>query len=267
LHGTYALNPKVLGGKSFIEDLFNKFIFAKVLKKCDAIVGGTTEIIEYASKYSSSSSKFRLIPNGVLTNNYLSNLIKKADFREKFYLDKHKLVVLYVGRFDESKGALEFARAAKMLLNAMPNVFQVLMVGEGHLETEIRKITQGLDGMQIKEWQPATTIHEFYIASDFYVLSSKFEGLPLSIIEAMNANLHIVYSDVGGVNDILKGYKKKSILKNSTPEEIFEVLSEKSNDKSLTDIHQPSMVYAQSYDWANIAAEMELLYKELIFFR
>ncbi|HEU5120245.1 MAG TPA: glycosyltransferase family 4 protein, partial [Candidatus Nitrosocosmicus sp.] len=33
LHGTYALNPTKLGGQSSIEDLFNKYIFRRVLRK------------------------------------------------------------------------------------------------------------------------------------------------------------------------------------------------------------------------------------------
>lgn len=43
-------------------------------------------------------------------------------------------------------------------------------------------------------------------------ITTNIEGLPLTIIEAMTANFHIVYSNVEGVRDILQGYSKKSML-------------------------------------------------------
>lgn len=264
LHGTYALNPKKVGGKSYLENLFNKIIFKNILAKSDVVIGGTSEIIEYAKRYSSSIIKFKLVSNGVNVQNYRPNLMKKSQYRNKHNLCQDKLVVLFVGRFDESKGALEFANAAKMLLQKHPDKFQVLMVGEGSLEAEIKKVTMGVNGIQVLEWQPSDLIHEAYIASDIFVLPSKFEGLPLSIIEAMNANLYIVYSNVGGVNDILQGYAKKKILVNPIHEEIYKILVENYRDKSITEVHQPSIIYAQSFDWLMIAKEVADLYRELI---
>ena len=77
LHGTYALNPKTLGGKSFLEDLFNRYIFRNILAKCNVVVGGTKQIIDYAKKYSTPYNKFKIVPNGVNTHNYIPNLRKK----------------------------------------------------------------------------------------------------------------------------------------------------------------------------------------------
>ena len=94
------------------------------------------------------------------------------------------------------------------------------MVGQGKLENKIRSVVQGLKGIQILDWQPAESIHEIYIAADLFILPSKFEALPLTILEAMAADLHIIYSNVGGVNDILQGYTKKNMLKSIAPEEI-----------------------------------------------
>ena len=220
LHGTYALNPKKLGGKSMIEDLFNKYIFKNILLKSNFVIGGTNQIIEYARKYSSSYNKFRIIPSGVDSNKFRTNLNRKKEYREKFKIGQTKIVLLFVGRFDESKGALNFARAAELLLRNHENKFEVIMVGQGKLENEIRSIAQGVKGIQILDWQPAENIHEIYIAADLFILPSKFEALPLTILEAMAADLHIIYSNVGGVNDILQGYTKKNMLKSIAPEEI-----------------------------------------------
>ena len=212
VHGTYALNPTKLGGKSAIEDLFNKHIFKNILLKSNFVIGGTNQIIEYARKYSSSHNKFRIIPNGVDSYKFRTNIDRKKEYREKFKISQTKIVLLFVGRFDESKGALNFAKAANLLLRNHENKFEAIMVGRGKLENEIRSMAEGVESLKILDWQPAENIHEIYIAADAFILPSKFEALPLTILEAMAANLHIIYSNVGGVHDILQGYFKKSSL-------------------------------------------------------
>jgi glycosyltransferase involved in cell wall biosynthesis len=44
-------------------------------------------------------------------------------------------------------------------------------------------------------------VPELLAQSDIFVLSSHWEGLPISIIEAMRAGLPVVASDVGGVSE------------------------------------------------------------------
>ena len=170
-----------------------------------------------------------------------------------------------MGRFDESKGALDFAKAVKLFLNQYDNKCEVIMVGKGELEPQIRACLKGVDNVKIMEWQSADRIPEIYIASDIYVLPSKFEGLPLTIAEAMIANLHIVYSNVGGVRDILEGYSKKTMLTHATPDDISETLAEICRDDIVSDIDVVSSNYAQTFDWSNIAGDLSLIYKELKF--
>ena len=99
LHGTYALNPKKLGGKSMIEDLFNKYLFKKILLKSNFVTGGTNQIIEYARKYSSSYNKFRIIPGGVDSNKFRTNLNRKKEYREKFKI-RSKLRLFFFSSVD-----------------------------------------------------------------------------------------------------------------------------------------------------------------------
>ena len=44
-------------------------------------------------------------------------------------------------------------------------------------------------------------MQEFLNQADIFILISKYEGFPLTILEAMRASLPIIASDVGGVNE------------------------------------------------------------------
>ncbi len=260
LHGTYALNPLKLGGKSWLEDLFNALVFKNILSKSNVVIGGTNQIIEHAKKYSKSRNVFKIIPNGVDINRFKNNLFRKKEYREKFGIPEDKIALLFVGRFDESKGALNFAKAAKLLLEQYANKFEIVMVGEGKLRSEIKSLVKGLNSINIYEWQPPEIIHEIYIASDVYVLPSNFEGLPLTILEAMAANLYIVYSNVGGVQEILQSYPRKMLLNNTTPEVISQTcISLYSESKYL---NEDRFKNHSKFDWKNIAREINSVYLE-----
>jgi glycosyltransferase involved in cell wall biosynthesis len=264
LHGMYALNPNVLGGKSYIEELFNKIIFKNVLSKVTVVIGGTKQIIDYAKRYGPLSNKYIVLPSGVDLARYKPNIGKKFEYRKKYNLKNNRIVVLFVGRFEEVKGIAEFANAAKTLSNQYPNTFEIVIVGEGSLESTVKSITKGLDNIHILQWQPNNTIHEIYIASDIFILPSKFEALPLTIIEAMNAHLHIIYTKVGGVEDILEYYSKKTLLSKVTSEELCNSLIKTVKKELHLVSSYDSYLYAEKFNWENIAMELNIIYKNLV---
>ncbi len=261
LHGMYALNPKVLGGKSKVEDYFNKFIFKKYISKTKTVIGLTDQITNYAKLYGNNTLKYFTIPNGVNTSIFQDNLKRKSTYREKFHLCQNSLVLLFVGRFEQVKGIIEFANAAKNIIKN--EKVEIIIVGAGSLESQVRSIVNGNSRIHLLSWQPYEKIHELYIASDIFVIPSRFEALPLTMIEAMNAGLHIVYTPVGGMPDILMGYTPKTLLNKVSTEEIQNVLADLVSNFSLTGLEE-SLTYAKQFDWKKIALQTSKVYSECI---
>ena len=261
MHGMYALNPNVQGGRTLIEDIFNQTILRLFLNKLDNIIALTRTIAKYAEKY--TKTPISIIPNGIDIDKYLLNLNRKFEYREKYNLPQDNIIVLFSGRLTYVKGILEFISAIKMLLKERKDIY-FLIVGSGPLESKVKKMLLRIRNTRMMSWTPPELIHELYIASDIYVLPSKWEALPITILEAMVANLVIVATKVGGVPDVLEPYHKKILIANSNPKEIkkgilkaLELVQEKRHMESIID-------YIRQFDWSEVARKVIEVYNCVI---
>jgi len=264
IHGMYSLAPRDSPGKTF-EEIFNKTIFRSVLRNTSAVIGLTPIIAEYAKKYAEHSKPCYSIPNGVDVELYLNGLRKKSVYRSKLGLPQDKNVIVFSGRFALVKGILEMVEASRHILREREDVF-FLFVGNGPLEGYVRESFKGLQNMKIIEWMPSDVIHEVYIASDILVMPSKWEALPITLLEAMAAQLHIIATPVGGVPEVLVGYPYKTYIRGFSSESIADAIKETLNKASVEDTKiekQKAIAYVKKFDWAYVTSRVESVYTAL----
>ena len=107
------------------------------------------------------------------------------------------------------------------------------LVGDGDLRLEIEQLVAQLQlneavifhGMQ-------SDVHPYLQSADVFVLSSSYEGMPMTIIEAMGTGLPIVASAVGGIPDMIRD-GQSSLLVQPEPEEIANAILMMLRDASL----------------------------------
>lgn len=106
--------------------------------------------------------------------------------------------IVMVGRFAEQKDHL-------LLLHALRHVqgaWELRLVGDGPTKQKIEAETQKLCLTNRVHFLGARSdVPEILAASQIFVLASFYEGLPLSVLEAMRAGLPTVVTDVGGIRD------------------------------------------------------------------
>lgn len=260
LHGLYALNPYAEKGKTLIEEIFNQTIFRKLLERNSAIIVLTPSMASYVMHYTRKRKIFA-IPNGINTSNFLDNLKRKKEYREKYSLPKDKIIVLFRGRFTHVKGILDFLPVAKSLSTTRKDLY-FLIVGDGYLREHVINTFQNARNVKIMSWTPEETIHELYIASDIFTLPSKWEALPITILEAMAANLVIVSTSVGGVPEILKPYRKKIFIKKSSPKEIQKSIEDATKLISIKP-NGAELNYIRQFDWPKIAKKVQKVYRKV----
>ena len=252
VHGVYALNPYRVGGKTVIEEIFNQTFLRLFLSKIDGIIALTRTIARYISHY--TRKPIFIIPNGINANIFRENLDRKMEYRKSYGLPEDKKVILFRGRFNHVKGIIEYSKAATILSRLRSDVY-FLAVGDGPLKPLITKIFERYINGRVISWTPYERIHELYIASDVYVLPSKWEAFGITLLESMAANLVIVATNVGGIPDVLDRYPKKVLI---YPPITKSVLHGIINALKMTDeqYQQKSQDILRRYYWENITRKV-----------
>lgn len=123
--------------------------------------------------------------------------------RESLGIERHAHVVSTVGRLTAIKQHHLFLEAARSIANGDPAAM-FLIAGDGELRAALEATARdfGLaDRVRFLGWRrDLTTI---YGASDVFLLTSRNEGTPVALIEALAAGIPGVSTDVGGVRDVL----------------------------------------------------------------
>jgi glycosyltransferase involved in cell wall biosynthesis len=119
--------------------------------------------------------------------------------RRDLRLPDDAVVALSVANLRREKDYPNLLRAARLALAQEPRL-HVLAVGQGQLEAEVRALHRELRlGDRCRLLGYRTDVKDLMAAADLFVLASAFEGLPVSIMEAMASGLPVVATAVGGV--------------------------------------------------------------------
>jgi glycosyltransferase involved in cell wall biosynthesis len=110
--------------------------------------------------------------------------------------DNAPLRLIYLGRIiEEQKRVSRLAELAKLLQRRrVPVEFSI--VGEGPQRGELRRALEGCDFVRLLDPVPYKQVPRLLQDFDIFVLLSDFEGLPLSLLEAMGAGVVPVVSDL-----------------------------------------------------------------------
>ena len=139
--------------------------------------------------------------------------------------------IVTVGRLAAPKDALTLVRALAAL---GPLPFRALLVGDGPdrtaVEAEIRSL--GL-GDRVEPAGSRADVPALLAGADVFVLSSRSEGAPFSILEAMAAGLPVVATDVGGVRELVADGETGLLVPAEDPARLAEALRSLLADPAL----------------------------------
>lgn len=150
-----------------------------------------------------------LTSKGAFNQNNLTTVYNGIDLSKfKSFKTKKKneeIMILSVGRFNEQKDYPNLFKAIKILKdNNLIEKVKFYIAGDGELRPYLEKTIEDLGiNNNIVLLGKRSDIPELLNQSDYFVLSSRHEGLPTVVIEAMACETFVVATDCGGSAEIL----------------------------------------------------------------
>ena len=139
--------------------------------------------------------KVDTIFNGI----YLDKYIPKRD-----YTIEENIVILNIARFAQQKNHIRLLRVFKHILSEFSNA-TLRLIGEGELLEKVKSEACRLGIENHVEFYGIREDIEMQMnKADIFVLSSDYEGMPITLIEAMASAIPIVSTNVGGIPDMLE---------------------------------------------------------------
>ena len=123
--------------------------------------------------------------------------------------DRGVVTVLSVGRLGPAKGIPEIIEAAALVRSRYRHVrFQLVGEWESAVaEARLRGLARDLGVHDVVDFVGEVDpqqISEYYCSADIYVLASRSEGLPRSLLEAMGHGLPVVATPVGAISEVVQ---------------------------------------------------------------
>lgn len=147
-----------------------------------------------------NDSKYRLIYNKITVE---KNEIKKNILRDELGISKETKIIGNVSRIDKQKNPFLFIEIAKKYLKNNDNTIFV-WVGDGNLKPEVLKILEK-EKLEDKIFFIGFRENGIEYMKDFdlLLLTSNWEGVPITILEAIELEIPILSTDVGGIKEII----------------------------------------------------------------
>ena len=175
-----------------------------------------------ASFYGMDEKDIPVIYNGV----DLSRCIPKEDYAADV------VTLVHVGRFNEQKNHAGLLQAFQKIHTQYPKC-QLNLLGDGELRQKMESYAKELGiSENVHFLGSQSNVYPYLHDADIFLLPSKYEGMPMTIIEAMGTGLPIVASAVGGVPDMLTD-KESGLLVSCDPNAVSQAVMTLMADEGL----------------------------------
>jgi glycosyltransferase involved in cell wall biosynthesis len=209
------------------------------------------------------NNKVSLIRSGIELN--LFRGVDGKKIRQEFSIEEEQPLVSMIACFKPQKAPSDFIKVAELVHKQKPQV-RFMLVGDGVLKNDIQKM---IEEKNLKECVFLTgwrrDIPQILAAADIIVLTSLWEGLPRTIIEAIASKKPIVATKVDGTADIIQDGYNGFLAQPHDIETIASKIITLLEDKALYNkfIHN-SQAILNEFDINLMVEQQEKLYLELI---
>lgn len=209
--------------------------------------------------------KFVFIKYGIPLTEFRRHALNRLEKRKELGIDNADPVVGMISCLKPQKSPLDFVKACVKIYEKNPNT-NFLLVGDGILRRNCKKILAPtpLNGRFIfAGWR--RDVSEILDILDLVVLTSKWEGMPIAIIEALCKGKPVVVTDTGGTRELVRngvtGYLTQPGSYEELADRVIEILRDK---KSFAEMSRNALLSIDdSFDARRMVDDVDRLYRRL----
>lgn len=177
----------------------------RAIEQSAGVIARSGDLARRLARAGAESAKLHTIYNGVDTAVFRP--LDQSEARRQLGLQEDVRVYLFVGNFLPVKNPQLLVRAfARHRESSGDHDCILVMAGKGPLQDEVRALagSLGIAGhVRLAGPLSSDKIAQHMVAADVLCLSSRNEGLPNVILEALACGLPVLSTDVGGISEIV----------------------------------------------------------------
>lgn len=233
--------------------LKSRTIMKTLYKKADGFVFQTEEARSYFSK--------KIQDKSVVIANPVDDRFLKTK-----YIGEKSTEFINVGRLNEQKNQMLLMESFKDVIKKYPN-YKLLIYGDGNLKNELNiYIKTNKLNNKVKLCGNVDNIENILKEKKCFILSSKYEGMPNALMEAMAVGVPCISTDCpcGGPRELIKnninGLLVKSNDKNELVSAMYKIIE---NDKMCKKIAMSAKKNMNNYSCDKIVSKWFEFMKEV----
>lgn len=191
-----------------ISSKLKKFLFRNIERMLSSLTDLFICVSNYDKKIGKRDKVLSCKSNVVVIHNG-SERPQPSSINHSFH---YPIRLVMVARFSEQKDQESLIKAVNELSK---NTYFLTFVGTGKTLEKNKKLVSDLKlNNNIKFVGFKKDVSDILISSDVFILATHYEGLPISIIEAMSYGLPVIASDVGGNNELVQNASNGYLVNN-----------------------------------------------------
>ena len=195
---------------------------------------GWSTPVALSPEVQSSIAEFYHLPQDKVPMVYNGIDLSRCEEKQDYSLGQ-TITLTHIGRFNEQKNHAGLLRAFQKIHARYPQS-RLNLLGDGELMEPVKALAQELglsDSVHFLGSQ--SNVYPYLRETDLFLLPSLYEGMPMTLIEAMGTGLPIAASAVGGVPDMLKD-EESALLTTSDPDSVADAALRLLADQSLREM-------------------------------
>jgi len=149
-----------------------------------------------------TEDRYELIRYGINYNDFIVKSDKSI--KKELSIPEEHLVVGMVACFKPQKSPQDFVKLACITGKILPNI-KFVLIGDGILRPYLNSLIKNLnleENIVLTGWR--TDIPRMLSVIDVFVLTSLWEGLPITALEAMASGNPVLATDTGGIKEVIE---------------------------------------------------------------